>query len=50
MPNGFADLNNRARFSILSKNFDRALNTMYQPRSDVIGATLAELFWENATE
>ena len=32
------------RFGILSSNFDRALNTMYQPRSAVTGVALAELF------
>ena len=30
-------------FAILSSNFDRALNTMYQPRGEVIGVALAEL-------
>ena len=32
------------RFAILSSNFDRALNTTYQPRSEVTGVALAELF------
>ena len=40
---GDADPNNRDRFAILSSNFDRALNAMYQPRSDVTGGPLAEL-------
>ena len=41
---GDADPNDRVRFAILSSNFDRALNTMYQPRSEVTGVPLAELF------
>ena len=41
---GDADPNDRVRFAILSSNFDRALNTMYQPRSEVTGVALAELF------
>ena len=41
---GDADPNDRVRFAILRSNFDRALNTMYQPRSQVIGVALAELF------
>ena len=40
---GDADPNDRVRFAILSSNFDRALNSMYQPRSEVTGVTLAEL-------
>ena len=36
--------NDRVRFAILSSNFDLALNTMYQPRRDVTGVALAELF------
>ena len=40
---GDADLNDRVRFAILSSNFHRALNTMYQPRSEVMGVALAEL-------
>ena len=41
---GDADPTNRVRFAILSSNFDRALNTTYQPRSEVTGVALAELF------
>ena len=41
---GGADPNDRVRFAILSSNFDRALNTTYQPRSEVTGVALAELF------
>ena len=41
---GDADPNDRVRFAILSSNFDRALNTTYQPRSEVTGVALAELF------
>ena len=41
---GDAHPNDRVRFAILSSNFDRALNTMYQPRSEVTGVALAELF------
>ena len=41
---GDADPNDRVRFAILSSNFDRALNTMYQPRSEVTGVALAGLF------
>ena len=41
---GDADPNVRVRFAILSSTFDRALNTMYQPRSEVTGVALAELF------
>ena len=41
---GDADPNDRVRFAILSSNFDRALNTMYQPRSKVTGVAHAELF------
>ena len=41
---GDADPNYRVRFAILCSNFDRALNTMYQPRSEVTGVALAELF------
>ena len=41
---GDTDPNDRVRFAILSSNFDRALNTMYQPRSEDTGVTLAELF------
>ena len=41
---GDADPNDRVRFDILSSNFDCALNTMYQPRSEVTGVALAELF------
>ena len=41
---GDADPNDRVRFAILSSNFDRAWDTMYQPRSDVTGVALAELF------
>ena len=41
---GDAAPNDRVRFAILSSNFDRALNTMYQPRSEVTGFALAELF------
>ena len=41
---GNADPNDRVRFAILSSNFDRALNTMYQPRSEVTVVALAELF------
>ena len=41
---GDADPNDRVRFAILSSNFDRALNTMYQPRNEVTGVALAELF------
>ena len=40
---GDADPNDRVRFAILSTNFDRALNTMYQPRNEVTGVALAEL-------
>ena len=32
------------RFAILSSNFDRALNTTYQPRSKVTGVALPEIF------
>ena len=39
-----ADPNDRMRFAILNSNFDRALNTMYQPRSEVTGVAIAELF------
>ena len=38
------DLLHLLRISPLSSNFDRALNTMYQPRSEVTGVALAELF------
>ena len=41
---GDADPNDHGRFAILSSNFDRALNTMYQPRSEVTGVALADLF------
>ena len=41
---GDADPNDRVRFAILSSNFDRALNTTYQPRSEVTGVALAEIF------
>ena len=41
---GDADPNDCMRFAILSSNFDRALNTTYQPRSVVTGVALAELF------
>ena len=41
---GDANPNDRARFAILSSNFDRALSTMYQPRGEVTGVALAELF------
>ena len=41
---GDTDPNDRVRFAISSSNFDRALNTMYQPRSEVTGVALAELF------
>ena len=41
---GDADPNDRARFTILSNNFDRVLNTVYQPRTEVTGVALAELF------
>ena len=41
---GDADPNDSVRFAILSSNFDRALNAMYQPRSEVTGVALAELF------
>ena len=40
---GNADPNDRVRFAILNSNFYRAMNTMYQPRSEAIGAALAEL-------
>ena len=40
---GDADPNDRVKFAILSSNFDRALNTTYQPRSEVTGVALAEL-------
>ena len=39
-----ANANDRVQFAILNSNFDRALNTMYQPRSEVTGVALAELF------
>ena len=39
-----ADPNDCVRFAILSSNFDCALNTMYQPRSEITGVALAELF------
>ena len=39
-----ADPIERVRFAILSSNFDRALNTMYKPRSEVTGVALTELF------
>ena len=38
------DPNGRVRFAILSSNFDRALNTIYQPQNEVTGVALAELF------
>ena len=41
---GDADPNDRVRFAIPSSNFDHALNTMYQPRSEVTGVALDELF------
>ena len=41
---GDADPNDRVRFAILSSNFDRALNTMFQPRSEVTVVALAELY------
>ena len=41
---GDADPNDRVRFAIFSSNFDRALNTIYQPRSEFTGVTHAELF------
>ena len=41
---GDTDPIDRVRFAILSSNFDRALNTMYQPRSEVTGVALAEFF------
>ena len=41
---GDADPNDRVRFALLSSNFDRVLNTMYQPRSEVTGFALTELF------
>ena len=41
---GDIDPNDRVRFAILSNNFDRASNTMYQPRSEVTWVVLAELF------
>ena len=41
---GHADPKYRVRFAILSNNVDRALNTVYQPRSEVTGVALAELF------
>ena len=41
---GDEDPNDRFRFAILSRNFDRALNTMYQPRNEVTGDALDELF------
>ena len=41
---GDANPNDRVRFAILSSNFDRALNNLYQPRSEVTGVALAELF------
>ena len=34
----------RSKSMNLSSNFDRALNTMYQTRSEVTGVALAELF------
>ena len=43
---GDADLNDCVRFAILSSNFDRAFNTMYQPRSQVTVVALAELCWK----
>ena len=41
---GDAYPNDRVRFAILSSNFYRALNTMYQLRSEVTGDVLVELF------
>ena len=41
---GDADPNDRVMFAILSSNFDRALNSTYQPRSEVTGVAIAELF------
>ena len=41
---GDADPNDRVRFAILSSNFDRALNTMDQPQSEVTVVALAVLF------
>ena len=38
---GYADPNDRVRFASLSSNFDCALNTIYQPRSEVTGVALA---------
>ena len=41
---GDADPNDHVKFTILSNNLDHALNTMYQPRREVTGVALAELF------
>ena len=40
---GDAEPNARVMFAILSSNFDRSLNTVYQPRSEVTGDALDEL-------
>ena len=40
---GDPDPNDLVRLAIISSNFDRALNSMYQPRSEVNGAALLDL-------
>ena len=41
---GDADPNDRVHFAIISRNFDRALYTMFQPRREFTGDALTELF------
>ena len=40
---GDPDPNDHVRLAIISSNFDRALNSMYQLRSEVNGAALLDL-------